>query len=209
MTIGKACNACLACMENTPLIYKLVAPITSPYPSDIFNLSYEQGTFPLLLKKAKIISIHKAGSKDRVSNYRPISILSAVSKVFEKLLYIRLEKFFSSYNIITKQQCGFRQVYSTEMAITDVCNILRNNSNDRYISCIFLDVSKAFDTVNHKILQEKVDKYGIRGNMQKLQQIYLSDCVQYTECNHTKSARSKIVCGVQQGSTLGPLLFSL
>ena len=159
----------------------------------------------MLLKKAKIIPIHKAGGKDRVSNYRPISILCAVSKVYEKLLYIRLEKFFSSYKIITKQQFGFRQGYSTEMAITDVCNILQNNSNDRYISCcVFLDLSKYFDTVNHKILQGKLDKYGIRGNMHKLLQSYLSDRVQYTECNQTESARSKIVCGVPQGSTLGP-----
>ena len=163
----------------------------------------------MLLKKAKIIPIRKAGSKDRGSNYRPISILSAVSMVFEKLLYIRLEKFSSSYKIISKQQFGFRQGYSTETVITDVCNILRNNSNNRYISCIFLDLSKAFDAVNHKILREKLDKYGIRGNMHKLLQSYLSDCLQYTECNHTESARSKIVSGVPQGSTLVPLLFSL
>ena len=96
------------------------------------------------------------------------------------------------------------------MAITDVCNILLNNSNDRHISCcIFLDLSKAFDTVNHKILLEKLDKYGIRGNMHKLLQSYLSDRVQYTECNHTESRRRKIVRGVPQGSTLGPLLCSL
>ena len=95
------------------------------------------------------------------------------------------------------------------MTITDVSNILRNNSNDRYISCIFLDLFKAFDTVNHKILREKLDNHGIRGNMHKLLQSYLSDRVQYTECNHTESTRSKIVCGVPQGSTLGPLLFSL
>ena len=97
------------------------------------------------------------------------------------------------------------------MAITDVCNILRNNSNGRYISCcMFLDLSKAFDTVNHKILLEKkLDKYSIRGNMHKLLLSYLSDRVQYTECNHTESTRSKIVCGVPQGSILGPLLFLL
>ena len=94
------------------------------------------------------------------------------------------------------------------MAIIDVCNILRNNSKNRCISCgIFLDLSKAFDTVNHKILLEKLDKYGIRENMHKLVQSYLSDRVQYRECNHTESARSKIVCGVTTGINTWTITF--
>ena len=94
----------------------------SPYLSDTFNKCYETGIFPNSLKIVKIIPVHKAKQKDIVSNYRPISLLSPISKVFKKLLYIRLERFFSKNNVITKQQFGFRCEYLTEMAITDLYN---------------------------------------------------------------------------------------
>ena len=130
--------------------------------------------------------------------------------MFEKLLYIRLEKFFLKNSIISKQQFGFRRGYSTEMAITDLHNkLLKNIEEDYFSCCIFLDLSKAFDTVNHKLLLKKLHMYGIRGNMHDLLASYLTNRKQFTECNNIRSRTNTVVCGVPQGSTLGPLLFSL
>ena len=136
--------------------------------------------------------------------------LSTTSKVFEKLLYVRLEKFLSRNNLITKHQFGFRQGYSTEMAVADLCSMSQRNNDDGYFTCcIFLDLSKAFDSVNHNILVNKLEKYGIRSNMYQLLCSYLNNRKQYTECNNAKSYLKTVLCGVPQGSTLGPLLFSL
>ena len=197
--------------ENVPnKFYKLLAPIISPYSSSIFNACYESGYFPAVLKCAKIILLHKSGSRHITNNYRPISLLFTVSKVFEKLLYVRLEKFLRRNNVITKQQFGFRQSYSTDMAVADLYSMLQRNNDDGYFTCCqFLDLSKAFVTVNHDILLNKLEKYGIRSNMHQLLCSYLNNRKQYTECNSVKSDLKTVLCGVPQGSTLGPLLFSL
>ena len=126
------------------------------------------------------------------------------------MLYSRLENFFSLNNVITKQQFGFRPGFFTEMALTDIISTLQKNQDEGYhTSCIFLDLSQAFDTVNHKILLDKLASYGIRGKMHKLLGNYLYNRKQYTKCNKTKSQLSTVVCGVPQGSTFGPLLFSI
>ena len=126
------------------------------------------------------------------------------------MLYSRLELFFSKNKVITKQQFGFRCGYSTEKAITDLYNQLIKNRDDGYNSCcLFLDLSKAFDIVNHKLLFDKLYLYGIRGNTHNLLSSYLTKRQQFTVCNNIPSKASTIVCGVPQGSTLGPLLFSL
>ena len=123
---------------------------------------------------------------------------------------LQILNFFSCKKVINNQQFGFRKGYSTELAITDLHNrIIKNTDNGYYTCCIFLDLSKAFDTVNHSILLEKLYAYGIRGNMHSLLKSYLSNRKQFTWCNNTKSENSTIVCGVPQGSTLGPLFFSL
>ena len=140
--------------DNLPdKFLKLLAPIISPFLANILNECFEVGKFPATLKQAKVIPIHKAGPKNVASNYRPISLLSPESKVFEKLLYIRLENFLTKHNIISTQQYGFREGHSTKMAIVDLTNKLKLDIDKGYFTCyIFLDLSKAFDTVNHEIL---------------------------------------------------------
>ena len=191
--------------ENVPdKFYKLLAPIISPYLSSIFTACYESGCFPAVLKCAKIIPLHKSGSRYTTNNYRPISLLSTISKVFEKLLYVRLEKFLSRNNEITctKHQFAFCQGYSTDMAIAGLYSMLQRNNDDGYLSsCICLDLSNAFDTVNHDILLNKLEKYGIRSNMHQLLCSYLNNRKQYTECDSVKSDLKTVLCGVPQGST--------
>ena len=197
--------------ENVPnKFYKLIAPMICSYVSDIFNACYESGNFPAVLKCAKIIRLHKSGSRYSTNDYRPISLLSTISKVFEKLLYVRLEKFLNRNNVITKHQFGFRQGYSTDMAVADLYSMLQRNNDDGYLTCcIFLDLSKAFDSVNHDILLNKLEKYGLRSTMHQLLGSYLNNRKQCTECNSVKSDLKAVLCGVPQGSTLGPELFSL
>ena len=149
LSSSKACG-----FENVPNnLYKQITLIISSFLADIFNKSYDLGTFPSILKYAKVILLYKTGLKHLVNNYRPISLLLPIATVFEKLLYLRLENFFSCKKVINNQQFGFRKGYSTELAITDLHNrIIKNTDNGYYTCCIFIDLSKAFDTVNHAIL---------------------------------------------------------
>ena len=186
----------------------MIGPIIAPYLSNILKNCYNNETYSSVLKHAKVTPIHKSGRKDIASNYRPISILSAVSKIFEKLLYSRLENLFSLNNVITKQQFGFCPGFSTKTALIDLISTLQKNQYGGYHTCcIFLDLSKAFYTENH--LLDKLALYGIRVKTHKLLGNYLYNRKQYTECNKTKSQLSTVVCSVPQGSTLGLLLFSI
>ena len=161
-----------------------------------------------LLKIAKVIPLHKGGNIDTMSNYRPISILPIFSKIFEKLLYARLSDFFDKNNVLYNRQFGFRRQHSTthalNAAITNVTAALDRNQKSLGI---FIDFSKAFDTINHNILLKKLMHYGIRGPMLSLLGDYLSNRYQYVCCDTHISSKLPIINGVPQGSVLGPLLF--
>ena len=176
----------------------------------IMNLSLEQGTFPKELKIANIIPIFISGETDIIGNYRPVSLLTTVSKVFERMLYTRLLDFITQQKILYNLQFGFRVGHGTHMAILKLLdNIIDTLDRGDYTATIFLDFSKAFDTVNHQILLQKLNHYGIRGTANIWIESYLSNRSQFCTFGGKQSAKSIITCGVPQGSILGPLLFLL
>ena len=162
------------------------------------------------MKIAKVIPIYKNENPELFANYRPISILPSISKILERLMYNRLYNFLADHNIISKKQYGFRENYSTYMALIDlVDNISSNIDNKKHSIGIFLDLSKAFDTIDHQILLRKLQCYGIRGIACDWFKSYLENRVQYVSYNTKDSHYMNIMCGVPQGSILGPLLFIL
>ena len=174
----------------------------------IFNQAIATGEYPDKLKIAKVLPIYKNGATNILSNYRPISVLSVLNKIFEKLLYKRLYKFLNKHKVLYKYQFGFRQGHSTSHALIEIMDSVKSSiDNDEYVCGIFLDLSKAFDTVNHEILFKKLEHYGIRGQTNKLFKSYLTNRKQLVEIDKIQSPCLPISCGVPQGSVLGPLLF--
>ena len=174
----------------------------------VLNLSITQGTFPDSMKLARVIPIFKSGKEILITNYRPVSILPVYSKLFERLMYDRIMDFITKQNLLYKYQFGFRNNHSTSMAlITLIDNIMSSIDKGNMVLGVFLDFKKAFDTVNHSILLQKLHRYGIRGIAYKWIENYLSNRLQYVEFDGSESKKSLVKCGVPQGSILGPLLF--
>ena len=149
------------------------------------------------------------GKRDEPTNYRPISILSCFSKILQKIIYRRLISFLNKHNVIQKTQYGFQKNVSTNHAIIDVVTNFSENINSKlYTGLVFLDLTKAFDTVSHEILIHKLDHYGIRGQADKIMQPFLNR-KQYVLVNGIKSNLLTNKYGVAQDSILGPLLFLL
>ena len=189
------------------LLKTLSSYISKPL-SSIINQSFETGIFPQKLKLGKVNPLHKKEAADLPSNYRPISILSCFSKIIEKMMYERLYKFLNSFEILYTLQFGFRESHSTSHALLSLTETIKKSIDNGKFGCgIFLDLQKAFDTVNHNILLQKLEHYGIRGKVLDWFRSYLSSRSQNVAVNGHLSEILPITCGIPQGSVLGPLLF--
>ncbi|KAG8259964.1 hypothetical protein J6590_108364 [Homalodisca vitripennis] len=174
----------------------------------MINFSFQTGQFPNGLKNAKIIPLFKKGDSKSPSNYRPIAILPTISKIFEKLFLIRMLSFLDVHDILCKEQFGFRKGISTIDAVTKLIDIVVKGL-DRQIPTlsVFLDLSKAFDCVDHQTLISKLHDCGIRGTPLSWLESYLSSRLQKVHINGVSSNNALVKYGVPQGSILGPALF--
>ena len=163
---------------------KCLSPLISSSLSQIINESFQSGTFPDKMKLAKVIPLFKKGCPLTASNYRPISLLSVFCKIIEKVMYERLYKFLDKHEILYSLQFGFRASHSINHALVSLTEAIKRSLDNRKFSCgIFIDLQKAFDTVNHAILLMKLEHYGIRGASLDWFESYLSDRKQYVSVN--------------------------
>ena len=197
--------------DNIPMhIIKDISEYISAPLTQIVNLSLAKGIFPDQLKISKIVPIYKADDPELFSNYRPISLLSNFSKIFEKVMYNQLIKFTNTLEILHSLQFGFRKNHSTSLALIHLINKIASSIDHNEITMgIFLDLSKAFDTLNHDILFYKLEHYGIRGTALEWTKSYFSERKCFVQYQIISSSYQTMKCGVPQGSILGPLFFLL
>ena len=183
--------------------HEICKPVTT-----ILNQSLSTGIFPDKLKVAKVIPLFKKGDNTIFDNYRPISILPAISKVFERVIFDQLHEYFHNRELYYSSQYGFREKHSTELATLEIIDRIIQEM-DKHLTPIniYIDLSKAFDTIDHNILMDKLKHYGIKDTAFNLFKNYLSNRKQYVQFGHVKSKEAYITTGVPQGSILGPLLF--
>ena len=190
---------------SNKLIKDIQVEIREPI-MDIINTSLCTGQVPQAWKTAKIIPLHKSGDKTDTNNYRPISLLSALSKILEKVVHKQTYQYVEN-KVLTVSQFGFRRQRETAQAVLAFLKNIKEGESNRYHAAIFIDIKKAFDTVSHELLLQKLDILGIRGMENQWFRNYLMDRTQSTIIGSSRSQHRKISCGVPQGSILGPLLF--
>ena len=171
----------------------LIAPVLS----EVFNTSISLGRYPTKLKLSKIVPVFKTDDETDPNNYRPISLLSNFNRIFERLMYTRIMSYIEKHNLIYSSQYGFRKGHSTQHAILDIVNAIQANVNQGLYSCgVFIDLKKAFDTVDHNILLDKLNFYGFRGLINQWFSSYLNDRTQTTQIADHISNKASISFGV-------------
>ena len=179
----------------------------------IINQCLLTGIFPDLLKIAKVKPLFKRGDTAQLNNYRPISLLPTISKVFERVIYSQLYAYFNDNNLMSEQQYGFRAQHSTELASVKLVDHIIEQMDNRYETktpvAIFCDLSKAFDCLNFDIFLSKLEYYGVDGTPLALIKSYLNNRYQYVQFENCKSDLLEVKTGIPQGSILGPLFFSV
>ena len=192
---------------STQFLKQIDTAIANPL-SVIINKSMETGIFPDILKLAKVIPVYKSKAKDNCSNYRPISLLPALSKIIEKVVHKRLYTYLHKQDIFYENQYGFRTKHSTIDAVTKFTADINHSLDEKEATlAVYLDLSKAFDIIDHTILRNKLEFYGVRGHALNWFTSYLTDRKQYVQYEGCNSKITNVQCGVPQGSVLGPLLF--
>jgi hypothetical protein len=198
--------------EVPALVYQAISDLIVEPLTILINESFDTHIFPDCLKIALVTPIFKKGSSSQPSNYRPISSLPIVSKLFEINIKDQLMTFLENHNLLSDHQFGYRKHHSSEQLLQSLLQDWRSKLDSKepcYISALSLDVRKAFDSINHSILISKLPKYGLSNNSVHLIQSYLSNRFQSMKISSIKSSLLPIKCGVPQGSILGPILFLL
>ena len=193
-------------LDNIPFkLLKIAADVIAPSLMCIFNQSLLTGIYPSDWKLAKVTPIFKTGSKTDLNNYRPIS---AVAKIFEKIVYDQLYNYLNVNYLLTSCQSGFRSLHSTLTALLETSNNWRVNVDKGLLNGVmFIDLKKAFDIIDHEIILQKLAKYGVDQDALKWFKSYLRNRSQQCNVNNHLSSATPLNCGVPRGSIIGPLLF--
>ena len=189
-------------------LLKMAASIFTPSLTAIFTKSIITGIYPTEWKMARVTPVFKKGEKSDLNNYRPISVIPVVSKVFEKIVYDQLYQYLNDNQLLSSCQSGFRSLHSTLTALLEATNSWSVNIDNGFLNgVVFIDLKKAFDTIDHEIILRKLSYFGADQATAKWFQSYLSNRTQRCNVNSNLSTASTVTCGVPQGSILGPLLF--
>ena len=193
-------------LDNT-LLKKIQVEIASVL-ADIFNQSLCTGVFPEIMKLAEVVPLFKSNERALTENYRPISLLITISKILEKVVYKQTYSFLQKHGLLYNSQYGFQSAHSCENAIAElVGHVIKSQELGKYTATLFLDLSKAFDTLEHRVLLKKLEIYGICEPLLDWYSSYLTQRKLMAKCNNIVSNKYDISYGTPQGSCLGPLLF--
>ena len=191
-----------------PKILKENAEIISDFLSILFTKSLVKGQLPSDWKAAVVVPLHKKGNKKKTENYRPVSLTSIVCKILESIIRDKLLWHMDTNNLFTIHQHGFR---NSRSCVTQLLEVLEDWTEildeGSCLDCIYLDFSKAFDTVPHQRLLNKLHNYGIRGKVRTWIENFLENRSQSVKIGNTRSVKANVISGIPQGSILGPILF--